>query len=119
MKMSTPSVTPIQWGVIVTAAANVLRAFGVYDLDQDQQDALVQALGALTALGLFDAAIRIARAKFIAAPIPPDPPIGDPLRLADDEGVTDELLSDGGPAVPGGGALPDDPDRPPPPPPPS
>jgi len=108
-----PDVTPTQLlGVLlagVPVVASSLRAFGVYDLSKDQQQALRDAgqWGAISAVGLFlsDAGLRAARnhadAQVQAASLTPvpspaqdglagaslEPPVGDD---ADGEGLVND-----------------------------
>ncbi len=90
MKLSTPSLTPAQLLGLIPVLATLLTAFGVYDLSQEQTEALEKAT--IAVIGLFgaDALIRHSRAKHLGARIPADAPLDDP----DDEGVTDEVLTD-------------------------
>lgn len=84
-----PDITPNQVKATIIATipvlANVLRAFGVYDMTEEQQDALKQAadLGVIFAgvLVLADAHLRAARGKAAATvkaaallPAPSTPP---------------------------------------------
>jgi hypothetical protein len=99
-----PDVTPAQLvGVLlagVPVAASLLRAFGVYDLSRDQQQALRDAgrWGAISAVGLFvsDAGLRAARnhadAMTNAASLMPRPDasLEPPLIGLDGDGVVDE-----------------------------
>lgn len=64
-KLQTPDVTTVQRAVIVTAAVKLGEAFGLFHLSRDRSASLTEALGALTALALFDAWIRSARAKHL------------------------------------------------------
>jgi len=92
-----PDITPAQTTAIIAAVAQFLRAFGIYDVSPEQQDALNVACGLLLAVVLGDVGIRAARnsadakrdvAALTAAPHPPmsDPP-EDPEH--------DELMAEG------------------------
>jgi hypothetical protein len=59
--MKTPDITPAQLVAGVPVVANFLHAFGVYDLSQDQQEALRQTLDYALALLGADAIIRAFR----------------------------------------------------------
>lgn len=56
-----PDITPAQTTAIIAAGAQFLRAFGIYDVTPEQQDALNVASGLLLAVVLGDVGIRAAR----------------------------------------------------------
>lgn len=60
--LKTPDITPAQIVGLVPVIASLLRAFGVFDLSPDQEDALNQAVTAGLALFGADAVIRVGRA---------------------------------------------------------
>jgi hypothetical protein len=84
-----PDITPAQVTAIVAAAAQFLRAFGIYDITPEQQEALNVASGLLLAVVIGDVGIRAARnsadakrdAAALAAPVAPpaDAPVGPEL----------------------------------------
>lgn len=74
-----PDITPAQLTAIVAALTQCLRAFGIFDVTPEQQDALNVASGLLLAVVLGDVGIRAARnsadaktqAAALQAPMPP------------------------------------------------
>lgn len=56
-----PDLTPAQITALIAAAAQFLRAFGIYDISPEQQDALNVASGLLLAVVIGDVGIRAAR----------------------------------------------------------
>ena len=62
-----PDITPAQIFGAIPILALLLRAFGVYDLSPEQQDALEQAVWYAVALLAGDAVIRNGRAKAVAS----------------------------------------------------
>jgi hypothetical protein len=118
-----PDVTPAQLVGLVVAGvpviATLLRAFGVFDLSQEQEDALSSAVGWACGFGAVllasDAGLRAARnaadsrrdAAALAAPVTPhaEPPVVvEPDE--DDLGDELELIGVGGPET---GTVPDSP----------
>ena len=60
--LKSPDVTPVQLVAIVPVLAALLRAFGVYDLSPEQQNALNDAVTFAIGLVGADAVIRFGRA---------------------------------------------------------
>lgn len=68
--MQTPDVTKAQWLAFLTPIFAFLAAFGIFDLTEAQQLAIVGLSGSLSvAITLADALIRRGRAKVAAAEI--------------------------------------------------
>jgi hypothetical protein len=118
-----PDVTPAQLiGLIVAGVpvlATLLRAFGVYDLSKEQEDALTSAVGWACAFGAVllasDAGLRAARnaadAKRGAAALssPAMPHAEPPMTEADADHLEEELELVAGADGPESGTVPDSP----------
>lgn len=61
IKGKLPDITPAQLIALPVVAANLLRAFGVYDTSPEQEEALTDTMQWLAVLIGADAAIRIGR----------------------------------------------------------
>lgn len=103
-----PDVTPAQVVAVLIAGipilANLLRAFGVFDMGEEQQKALADAVqwGGIAAIGLFlaDAGVRSARnvkdgkvqaAALVAGATPPvGPPAGSEPAAPEDAPVYED-----------------------------
>ncbi len=59
--LRTPEITTAQYVALVPVLANLLHAFGVFSLSQEEQDALTEALNYSLALLGADAVIRVGR----------------------------------------------------------
>lgn len=100
LKGTRPDITPAQIISGIPIFATLLRAFGVYDLAPDQQNALSDATTWAMALIAGDAILRVgrnyaaAKTAFVGQPVPPQ---GD--EIVDDE-VVDLHPSDAGDVPP-------------------
>ena|SRR5829696_2732104 len=99
-----PDITPAMLVAIIGALVQLLRAFGVYDVTPEQQEALNVATGLLATIVLGDTVNRVARnhadAKRDAAALSSDAEPHDTMLddIADDELPSDETEFSG-PAV--------------------